>query len=64
MQTFIVIAHRGASGYLPEHTLEGAAMAHAMGPEYIELDVVLTVDDHLVVLHDLWLDAVTDAADR
>ena len=64
MPSFMVIAHRGASGYLPEHTLEGAAMAHAMGAEYIELDVVLTADDHLVVLHDLWLDAVTDAAER
>lgn len=64
MQTFIVIAHRGASGYLPEHTLEGAAMAHAMGADFIELDVMLTADDHLVVLHDLWLDGVTDAARR
>ena len=34
---FVVIAHRGASGYLPEHTLEGAAMAHAMGVDYIDL---------------------------
>jgi glycerophosphoryl diester phosphodiesterase len=63
MQRMTVIAHRGASGYLPEHTLEGAAMAHAMGADYIELDVLSTADDHLVVLHDLWLDAVTDAAE-
>jgi glycerophosphoryl diester phosphodiesterase len=61
---FTVIAHRGASGYLPEHTLEGVAMAHAMGVDYIEQDVVLTRDNVLIVLHDLYLDAVTDVADR
>lgn len=64
MNHFTVIAHRGASGYLPEHTLESAAMAHAMGVDYIEQDVVLTRDDVLVVLHDLYLDAVTDVAER
>jgi len=64
MNSFTVIAHRGASGYLPEHTLEGAATAHAMGADYIEQDVVLTRDDVLVVLHDLYLDAVTDVAQR
>jgi glycerophosphoryl diester phosphodiesterase len=57
-----VIAHRGASGYLPEHTLEGAALAHAMGVDYIELDAVLSRDNVLIVLHDLFLDAVTDVA--
>lgn len=61
---FTVIAHRGASGYLPEHTLEAAALAHAMGADYIEQDVVLTRDGRLVVLHDLFLDAVTDVAGR
>ena len=61
---FTVIAHRGASGYLPEHTLEGVAMAHAMGVDYIEQDVVLTRDNEVIVLHDLYLDAVTDVAKR
>lgn len=61
---FTVIAHRGASGYLPEHTLEGVAMAHAMGVDYIEQDVVLTRDNVLIVLHDLYLDAVTDVAEK
>lgn len=61
---FIVIAHRGASGYLPEHTLEGAAMAHAMGVDYIEQDVVMSRDNHVIVLHDLYLDSVTDVAGR
>jgi glycerophosphoryl diester phosphodiesterase len=64
LKEFTVIAHRGASGYLPEHTLEGAAMAHAMGADYVEQDVVLTRDDVLIVLHDLYLDAVTDVAKR
>ncbi len=61
---FKVIAHRGASGYLPEHTLEGVAMAHAMGADYIEQDVLLTRDNVLIVLHDLYLDAVTDVAEK
>jgi glycerophosphoryl diester phosphodiesterase len=61
---FTVIAHRGASGYLPEHTLEGVAMAHAMGVDYIEQDVLLTRDNVLVVLHDLHLDDVTDVAEK
>jgi glycerophosphoryl diester phosphodiesterase len=60
----VVIAHRGASGYLPEHTLEGVALAHAMGVDHIEQDVVLTRDDELIVLHDLFLDHVTDVAER
>ena len=64
MKNFTVIAHRGASGYLPEHTLEGVTMAHAMGADYIEQDVVLTRDDELIVLHDLYLDAVTDVAEK
>ena len=60
----IVIAHRGASGYLPEHTLEAVAVAHAMGADYLEQDVVLTKDDVPVVLHDIHLDTVTDVARR
>lgn len=60
----LVIAHRGASGYLPEHTLAAKALAYAMKPDYIEQDVVMTKDDHLVVLHDHYLDRVTDVAER
>ena len=60
----IVIAHRGASGYLPEHTLPAKALAHAMGADYLEQDVVLTKDDVPVVLHDIHLDTVTDVATR
>jgi glycerophosphoryl diester phosphodiesterase len=59
-----VIAHRGASGHLPEHTLEAVAMAHALGADYIEQDVVLSRDNVPVVLHDVHLDTVTDVATR
>ena len=60
----IVIAHRGASGYLPEHTLEAIAMAHAQGADYLEQDVVLSKDNVPVVLHDTHIDTVTDVARR
>lgn len=59
----LVIAHRGASGYLPEHTLAAKAMAYAQGADYIEQDLVMTSDDEVVVLHDHHLDTVTDVAD-
>ncbi|GLS92266.1 glycerophosphoryl diester phosphodiesterase [Psychromonas marina] len=63
MSTKIVIAHRGACGYLPEHSMEAKAMAHAMNSDYIEQDVVMSKDDQLVVLHDHFLDGVTNVAD-
>ena len=56
----LVIAHRGASGYLPEHTLAAKAMAYAQGADYIEQDLVMTKDGEIVVLHDHYLDTVTD----
>ena len=59
-----VAAHRGACGYLPEHTLEAKAMAYAMNPDYIEQDVVMTKDNQLVVMHDYTLDANTDVAKK
>ena len=60
----VIIAHRGASGHLPEHTLPAKALAYAMGADYLEQDVVATRDDRLVVLHDVHLDRVTDVAER
>jgi glycerophosphoryl diester phosphodiesterase len=60
----IVIAHRGASGYLPEHTLEAVTLAYALGADYIEQDLVLSKDLVPVVLHDIHLDTVTDVATR
>jgi len=59
----IVVAHRGASGYLPEHSMPAKSMAYAMGADYIEQDVVMTKDNALVVLHDHYLDRVTNVAD-
>ena len=60
----VIIAHRGASGHLPEHTLAAKTLAYAMGADYLEQDVVATRDDKLVVLHDIYLDRVTDVAER
>ena len=60
----LVIAHRGASGYLPEHTLAAKALAYGMGADFLEQDIVLTKDDVPVVLHDIFLDTVTDVAKR
>ena len=56
----IVIAHRGASGYLPEHTLEAYSLAYGMGADYIEQDLVLTKDGHFVALHDIHLEGTTN----
>ncbi|MDY6812838.1 MAG: glycerophosphodiester phosphodiesterase [Pseudomonadota bacterium] len=56
----IVIAHRGASGYLPEHTLEAYALAYGMGADYIEPDLVMTHDGVLIALHDIHLEGTTD----
>lgn len=60
----IVIAHRGASGYLPEHTLAAKALAYAMGADYIEQDVVMTKDNEVIVLHDPYLERVTDVMEQ
>lgn len=60
----LVVAHRGASGYLPEHTAEAQAMAVGQGADFVEYDVVLSRDGVPVVLHDLTLDTVTDVASR
>lgn len=60
----VVIAHRGASGYLPEHTLPAKALAHGMGADFLEQDVVASRDGQLLVFHDLHLDQLTDVAKR
>lgn len=61
-QTKIIIAHRGASGYLPEHTLESKALAFAQGADYLEQDLAMTKDNKLIVIHDHFLDQLTDVA--
>ena len=47
----ILIAHRGASGYLPEHTLMAYALAIAQGADFIEPDLVITKDGVLIARH-------------
>ncbi|QTE24049.1 glycerophosphodiester phosphodiesterase [Polaribacter cellanae] len=64
MNKKVVIAHRGASGYLPEHTMEAKAMAYAMNPDFIEQDLVLSKDNVPIVIHDIYLDDVTDVATK
>lgn len=60
----IIIAHRGASGYVPEHTLIGASMAYGLGADFLEPDLVLSKDNVPVVLHDIQLDDTTDVATK
>jgi glycerophosphoryl diester phosphodiesterase len=56
----LVIAHRGAPGYLPEHTLQSVALAYAQGADFIEQDLVVTKDSKIIVLHDIHLETVTN----
>ena len=58
----LVIAHRGASGELPEHTLEGYRRAIEQGADFIEPDLVLTKDGVMVARHEPVLDGTTDVA--
>lgn len=60
----IVIAHRGASGERPEHTLASYALAIEQGADYIEPDLVLTRDGVLVARHENEISETTDVADR
>ncbi|MFO7698573.1 MAG: glycerophosphodiester phosphodiesterase family protein [Anaerolineae bacterium] len=57
---FMAIAHRGASSYAPENTFAAYDLALQMGARHIELDVHLTTDGHVVVIHDDLLDRTTD----
>lgn len=60
----LVIAHRGASGYLPEHTLEAYKKAIEMGANFIEPDLVMTKDGHLIARHEPMLGSTTDVGSR
>ena len=63
MRIPLVIGHRGASGYLPEHTLESYALAIELGADYIEPDLVATKDGHLVARHEPNIIATTNVKD-
>lgn len=59
-----IIAHRGASGYRPEHTLDGYALAAGQGADVLEPDLLLSRDGVLFARHDLGLARSTDIATR
>ena len=60
----LIIAHRGASGDLPEHTIEAYTLAIQQGADYIEPDLVMTQDGALIARHDRYLSTTTNVADR
>lgn len=60
----LIIAHRGASGYLPEHTLEAYALAIEQGADVVEPDLVFTKDGVLIARHDRYLSTTTNVADK
>ncbi len=63
-QAPIIIGHRGASGYLPEHTLQSYQLAISQGAHYIEPDLVLTKDGVLIARHEPMLGSTTDVASK
>ena len=63
-RTPLVIAHRGASGHRPEHTLESYRLAIEMGADFIEPDLVSTKDGRLVARHEPDITQTTDVAQR
>lgn len=56
----LILAHRGASGYAPENTMEAFELAAKMGADGIELDVHLTADGEVVVCHDEKIDRTSN----
>jgi glycerophosphoryl diester phosphodiesterase len=62
MTPFMAIAHRGASSYAPENTFAAFDLAIEMGARHLELDVHVSSDGHLVVIHDDTVDRTTDGS--
>ncbi len=60
----LIVGHRGAPGYLPEHTIPGYELAIKMGADFIEPDVVSTSDGHLIVRHEPLLSVTTDVVNH
>jgi glycerophosphoryl diester phosphodiesterase len=60
----LVVGHRGAPGYLPEHTLESYKLAIEQGADFIEPDLVMTKDGYLIARHEPMLSGTTDVAER
>ncbi|WNF22699.1 glycerophosphodiester phosphodiesterase [Mesobacillus jeotgali] len=61
-EDFIIIAHRGASAYAPEHTLPAYDLAVHSGADYIEIDLQMTKDGELIALHDSEVDRTTNGS--
>src|SRR5712675_240338 len=64
VSSITVIAHRGASGERPEHTLESYALAIEEGADYIEPDLVMTRDGVLIARHENDIGGTTDVAEH
>src|SRR5215217_6228449 len=60
----LVIGHRGASGFVPEHTLQSYRLAIKLGADYIEPDLVATKDGVLIARHEPNITATTNVADH
>ncbi|WP_083584324.1 glycerophosphodiester phosphodiesterase [Bacillus weihaiensis] len=59
-QDYVIIAHRGASGYTPENTFAAFDKAIELGADYLELDVQLAKDEEVVVIHDAKVDRTSN----
>ena len=64
MADILIIAHRGASGHRPEHTIESYTVGIAMGADYIEPDLVSTKDGVLIARHENEISGTTDVAEK
>ena len=60
----LIVAHRGASGYAPENTLAAFGASKKLGADFIELDVTLSLDDEVIVIHDDTVDRTTNGTGR
>ena len=60
----ILVAHRGASAYAPEHTIASYELGIEQGADYIEPDLHITADGVLIAFHDLTLERTTDVEER
>ena len=61
---FLIIAHRGASAYEPENTMPSFELAEDLDSDYVELDIHLTKDGELIVMHDDDVKRTTEAVGK
>jgi glycerophosphoryl diester phosphodiesterase len=59
-RSIMVVGHRGASGYAPENTMAAFRIAHEQTADMVELDVYMSADGHVVIMHDKEVDRTTD----